>query len=89
MWKMDSKYAVVYFFKANGEYTGNRTITRAVMSKNIFGKYSYLSKVELKFFGYVHGSIIYPNKEEMIPASEKFLSALLPVMERDHWPDWE
>ena len=89
MWQMDSKYGVMYFFNANGEYAGNRTSTRAVMSKNIFGKYSYLSKVELKFFGYGHGGIIFPNKEETIQASEKFLSVLLPVMERNHWPDWE
>jgi hypothetical protein len=89
MWQMDSKYGVMYFFNANGKYAGNRTSTRAVMSKNIFGKYSYLSKVELKFFGYGHGGIIFPGKEDMIRASEKFLSVLLPVMERNHWPDWE
>jgi hypothetical protein len=89
MWKMDSKYAVMYFFKANGQYAGNRTSTRAIMSKNIFGKYSYLSKVELKFFGYGQGGIVYPNKEEMIQASEKLLSVVLPIIEKNHWPDWE
>lgn len=89
IWKMDSKFRVMYFFNANGEYAGNRTSTRAVMSKNIFGKYSYLSKVELKFFGYGHGGIIFPDKEEMIRASEKFLSVLLPIIESNHWPDWE
>jgi hypothetical protein len=89
MWQMDSKYPVMYFFKANGEYAGNRTITRAIMSKNLFGKYSYFSKVEWKFFGYGYNGIVYPSKEDIIQASEEFLSLLLPVMEKDHWPDWE
>jgi hypothetical protein len=89
MWQMDSKYPVMYFFKANGQYASNRTITRAIMSKNLFGKYSYFSKVEWKFYGHSNSGIVYPTKKEMVQASEKFLSVVLSVMEKEHWPDWE
>ena len=88
MWQTRSRYPVLYFFKANGAYAGSRTETRAIMGKNLFGKYSYFSKVEWKFHGGGPGGRIYPNEEETIAASEKLLSVLLPVMERDHWPDW-
>jgi hypothetical protein len=89
MWERGSRYPVLYFFKTNGAYAGSRTETRAIMGKNLFGKYSYFSKVEWKFHGRGTGGRIYPNKEEAIAVSGKFLSTLLPVMERDHWPDWE
>ncbi len=89
MWERGSRYPVLYFFKTNGAYAGSRTETRAIMGKNLFGKYSYFSKVEWKFHGRGTGGRIYPNKEEAIAVSGKLLSVLLPVMERDHWPDWE
>jgi len=89
MWEADSKYPVLYFFRANGKYAGSRTETRRIMGENIFGKYSYFSKVEWMFFGNRYGRRIYPDKKEAITASEKLLSVLLPVMERDHWPDWD
>ena len=89
MWEADSKYPVLYFFRANGKYAGSRTETRKIMGENIFGKYSYFSKVEWMFFGNRYGRRIYPDKKEAITASEKLLSVLLPIMERDHWPDWD
>jgi hypothetical protein len=88
IWQTKSRYPVLYFFKVNGADAGGRTEARAIMGKNLFGKYSYFSKVEWKFHGGGSGGRIYPNKEETIVASEKLLSVLLPVMERDHWPDW-
>ncbi len=89
LWETDSKYSVLYFFHANGAYAGSRTETRKIMGENIFGKYSYFSKIELKFFGERYGRLVYPDKKESVAASEKLLSVFLPIMERDHWPDWD
>jgi len=90
VWQMSSEYPVLYFFKVNGEYVPGRTETRKVMGENFFGKYSYFSKMEWMFFGGGSGKTFYPTQREAaIAASEKLLSVFLPVMEREHWPDWE
>ena len=90
VWSANIEYPVLYFFKVNGEYAPGRTETRKVMGANFFGKYSYFSKVEWKFFGSGRGKMSYPTKKESVfVASEKLLSVLLPVMEREHWPEWE
>ena len=84
----DASFPVMYLFKVNDEYTVSRTETRYVLVKNVVGKYSYYSKVEWKFFNRVFGRTVYPEKDEAIQASEKLLSVLLPVLEKEHWPDW-
>lgn len=84
----DISFPVMYLFNVNNEYTISRTETRYVLGKNIVGKYSYYSKVEWKFFNRVFGRTVYPQKDEAIQASEKLLSVLLPVLEKEHWPDW-
>lgn len=89
IWKSDFKYGVTYFFKVNGDFASSRDRTRAVMGQNLFGKYSYFSKVEWKFLGQTSRGVIYGDKEEVLEASEKLLSVLLPILESEHWPDWE
>lgn len=89
IWQAGAKYPVLYFFKVNGTYAGNRNQTRAIMGYNIFGKYSYFSKVEWKFYGSEPSGIIYPKEDQAIAASAKLLSVIVPILEKDHWPDWE
>lgn len=90
VWSASIEYPVLYFFKVNGEYVPGRNEARRVMGANFFGRYSYFSKVEWKFFGSGRGKMSYPTeKESVLAASEKLLSVLLPVMEREHWPVWE
>ena len=89
MWQVASEFPVMYFFHANGKYSGSRTETRKIMGKNLLGKYSYFAKVEWKFYGRGYSGAIYPDKKEIIEASEKFLSILLDVMDKEFWPDWE
>lgn len=88
MWQANSRYGVLYFFYANGAYAGSRTEARAILGSNLFGKYSYFSKVEWKFYGGGRGGKIFPDKAEAIVASERLLSVVLPIIEKDHWPDW-
>ncbi len=89
IWTSSVKFARLYFFKANGQYAGSRGETRKIMGQNFFGKYSYFCKVEWQFYGYGLTGRIDPTKDETIEASERFLSVLLPVLERDYWPDWD
>ena len=88
IWQAHPRYGVLYLLKTNGAYAGSRTEARAIMGRNLFGKYSYFSKVEWRFYGGGPGGKVSPDKAEAIGASEKLLSVVLPVMERDHWPDW-
>ena len=89
VWMPDSKFGVMYFFKANGKFASSRTGTRTIMGKNLFGTYSYFSKVEWKFYGIRSGGMIYGNKADVLCAGEKLISVLLPLLENEHWPDWE
>jgi len=81
----DDQFSVQYLFKANGQFCGDRTATRALLGSNFFGKYSYFAKIEWRF----SGKNSHPNQEETLEATRKLLTILLPVLEEDHWPDWE
>lgn len=85
----ETQFSVQYCFKANGEFCGSRTETRAVLGSNFFVKYSYFAKIEWKFYGMDYTGLIYPNQEQMMLASQKLLAKVLPVLEEDHWPDWD
>lgn len=83
-WDPLSEFSVLYFFKVNGQYASGRGETRLAMSKNFTCKYSYFSKVEWKFSGTGN-----PSEGDILTASEKLMSRLLPLLETQHWPDWE
>lgn len=85
----ETRFSVQYLFKANGEYCGSRTQTRTVLGKNFTCKYSYFAKVEWKFYGMDFSGMINPDKQQTIDATRKLFSVLIPVLEEDHWPDWE
>lgn len=80
-----AKFPILYLFKVNGEYAGSRDAARIVLNKNLFGKYSYFSKIELVF----NQSLSAPSKQEATEASEKVLGVILPILEKEHWPDWK
>jgi hypothetical protein len=82
---VENQFSVQYLFKANSQFCGDRTATRAVLGSNFFGKYSYFAKIEWRFYG----KNSHPTQEETLEATQKLLTVLLPVLEEDHWPDWE
>jgi hypothetical protein len=88
-WKKSTKFSILYFFRANGDYVNSREDVRLVLNENIRGKHSYFSKVEWKFFNTGlagrQGSV-YPTKEEVVAASQKLLGVILPILEKEHWP---
>ena len=85
VWQSSERIPNVYFFKVNGEYAGGREEARLALNKNLFGRHSYFSKVELVF----NVSSVPPTKQEAVAAGEKLLAVILPILEKKHWPDWE
>ncbi len=84
IWQASAQFPVIYFFKVNGQYKGSRTATRVALG-DLTSQYSYFSKVEIKFF---NSKGLCPEKTQAAQATEKLLRVLLPVLERNHWPDW-
>ena len=84
IWQSSAKFPVIYFFKVNGQYKGSRTSVRIALG-DLTSEYSYFSKVEIKFY---NARGLYPDKEQAVKATEKLLKVLLPVLEKNHWPDW-
>jgi len=80
----ERSFPVIYLFKVNGDYAGSRDEARIALNKNIFRRSSYFSKIELVF----NQTFVAPEKEQAVAASEKLLSVILPVLEREHWPEW-
>jgi len=85
----DVKFYVAYLFSVNGQYSESRTKTRTILGQNFFSKYSYFSKVEWQFYGVDAFGRIYPNRQQVVRASDKLLGVVLPALEQGHWPDWE
>jgi hypothetical protein len=86
LWGDKVTFPVMYTFSVNGEYAGSREDTRLILNKNLFGKFSYFSKVEWNLYNISRGGVTYPNKQETVAASEKLLAIILPVLEKEHWP---
>jgi hypothetical protein len=85
LWRSSKKFPVLYLFRVNGEYAGSREEARLTLNKNLFHKHSYFSKVEIVF----NQSSVEVSKADAIAASEKLLAAILPVLEQEHWPEWQ
>jgi hypothetical protein len=85
VWQASVKFPVIYFFKVNGQYKGDRTSVRIALG-DLTSEYSYFSKIEIKFFN-LKG--LYPEKAQAVEATEKLLKVLLPVLEKNHWPEWK
>ncbi len=77
------QFPVVYLFRINQEYAGNRDETRLALNRGLFHKQSYFSKIELAF----NQAVAAPTQEEAVATSERLLSVLLPLLEQEHWPD--
>lgn len=77
------RFPVVYLFRINEEYAGNRDDARLALNRGIFRRHSYFSKIELAF----NQAVAVPTKDEAMAASERLLSVLLPLLEQEHWPD--
>ena len=84
IWENQGNFPILYFFRVNGEYAGSREEVRIALNKNLFRKSSYFSKIELAF----NQSVPAPDEEETIRACESLLNAILPILEKEYWPEW-
>lgn len=74
---------VMYTFHANGVfYRDRRDVQTALGSTG--EKYAYFSKLELSFGNQEQA----PDRAKALQAGKKFLQIVIPVLLRDHWPDW-
>ncbi len=78
-----TEFGVLYFFRVNGRYEGNRDKARVALNRNIFSRHSYFCKIELAF----NQALTAPTQAQAMAASERLLGVILPVLERQHWPD--
>lgn len=72
--------SVVYTFQCNGKYVNTRTGVRLLIN-DLSDTYAYFSKVEVSFPG--------ATREQSIEGSKKVFDYTLPLLMRDHWPDFE
>ena len=78
------RFPVLYLFRVNGEYAGNRDQARLALNRNLFSRYSYFCKVELVF----NQAFATATKADVIAAGTRVLAVVLPLLEHEHWPDW-
>ena len=77
------RFPVLYLFRVNGQYVGNRDEARMALNKSLFSRHACFCKVELVF----NQSPAAPAKERVVTATERVLAVLLPLLEQEHWPD--
>ena len=87
-WGMKEKFSAFYLFSVNGSYAGDRNSARVALNKNMFAKHSYFSKVEWNF-STASGIRSYLSKAEATESGEKLLTVVLPILEREFWPEEE
>ncbi len=84
LWTRQTQVPVVYLFRVNDEYVASRAEARLALNRNLFGRASYFSKVELVF----NRSAGRLSAEQVRRTAQELLSVILPILEQDHWPHW-
>jgi len=74
-----AKLTVVYTFAVNGTFAATRNGVR-LLTADPRNKHAYFSKVELSFPG--------ATREQSVHGARKLLETVLPVLLRDHYPDF-
>jgi hypothetical protein len=74
---------ILYTFSVNGTYCATRNEVR-LKQNNLYDRYVYFSKVEMTFPAA-------PADDAQLhrQAAQKLARVFLPVLFKDHWPDWQ
>jgi hypothetical protein len=75
---------VMYLFHTNGQFCADRMCVRNVLA-DPFVRHAYFSKLELTFG--TRDDL--PTREKAIEAGKRFLAIVIPILLKDHWPDWD
>lgn len=78
---------VAYMFVCNGDFVCTRNDVRLRMN-SFADRHAYFAKIEVSF-GSAQSTPNAAPRDESIAATERFLDQLLPVLLRDHLPDWD
>jgi len=76
----ERKISVIYNFHCNGHFVANSLNVR-IMVNSLTNTFSYFSKVEASFPR--------ATREQNIEGVAKLFDLVLPVLIRDHWPDFD
>jgi len=79
-----AEVTVVYTFRVNGAFAAVRERVRLLIH-DPRTTHGYFSKVEVSFSG-VHGGA---SRAETVEGARRFLNTILPLLLRDHWPDFD
>ena len=79
------KLTVVYFFYANGKYVTSRSGVRMAIY-DPRDRYAFYMKIELSFTD-ASGRRM-PDVRQTTEAARRLLARLMPILWRDHLPDW-
>jgi hypothetical protein len=74
------EFSVVYTFHCNGQFVATRTGVRLLIN-DPRNTYLYFSKIEVNFPG--------ATRAQAVEGAGKLFEVVLPVLVRDHWPDFE
>ena len=88
IWSRKDKFSVFYLINVNDKYVSNRDAARRTLNENIIGKHCYFSKVEWVFFSN-NNRRSFLDDSKTASASRKLLSVILPILEKEHWPEYE
>jgi len=75
---------VMYLFQTNGQFCADRMGVRSVLA-DPFVRHAYFSKLELTFG--MQDAL--PMRDKAIEAGKRFLAIVIPILLKDHWPDWD
>jgi hypothetical protein len=75
---------VMYLFHTNGQFCPDRMCARSALA-DPFVRHAYFSKLEVTFGTQDN----LPTREKAIEAGKRFLATVIPILLKDHWPDWD
>ncbi len=75
---------VMYVFHCNGRFAPDGKIVTTIMN-NPHDRHGYFSKVEVSF----GNAEVTPSVEKSIEAGKKIFQKIIPILVKEHWPNWE
>ena len=76
----------MYFFYANGRYVTTRSAVRLAIHDPA-DRYAFYMKLELSFTDASGRRMA--TEDQTVAAARRLLEKLMPILWRDHLPDWE
>lgn len=79
--------SVVYTFEGNGRFVADKGSLMNLLN-GPHNRHAYYCKIEVSF-GHDRARPRYATREETVEAAQKVFDVLLPLLKKNHLPDWE